>query len=106
MGKNLLCEPAPPKKGWRSIPIGGVIPGAPTSLVNKTGAWRAFRPVWDSAKCINCMICVAQCPDMCILSEGDKRKETDFDYCKGCGVCASVCPVKCIKMEEESKFMK
>jgi len=94
----------PAKKGWKDIAIGGIIENAPTSLVNKTGDWRAFRPVWDKEKCINCMICVAYCPDMCIPVEGDKRKETDFDYCKGCGICATVCPVKCIKMEEEGKF--
>ena len=99
-----VCEPAAKKKGWKDIPIGGVIVGAPTSLVNKTGDWRSFRPVWDHARCINCMMCVSQCPDMCIPVENDKRKETDFHYCKGCGVCATVCPVKCIKMEEEGKF--
>ncbi len=106
MGTNTLCEALPPKKGWKGIPIGGTIVNAPTSLVNKTGAWRAFRPVWDSSKCIHCMMCVAQCPDMCIPVKEGKRLETDFYYCKGCAVCASVCPVKCIKMDEESKFMK
>jgi pyruvate ferredoxin oxidoreductase delta subunit len=118
MGKNLLCEPAAPKKGWKEIPIGGVIINAPTSLKNKTGAWRAFRPVWDSAKCIHCFACVANCPDMCIPVKMGKKKlagkeiddyvrlETDFDYCKGCGVCVTVCPVKCLSMKEESEFMK
>ncbi len=92
------------KKGWKEIPIGGVIENPPTSLKNKTGAWRAFRPVWDEKKCINCMICVAYCPDMSIPVKDGKRMETNFDYCKGCGICASVCPVKAITMEEESKF--
>jgi pyruvate ferredoxin oxidoreductase delta subunit len=99
-----ICDPAKKLKGWKEIPIGGVIENAPTSLVNKTGAWRAFRPVWDKEKCIHCMICVAHCPDMSIPIEGDKRIETDFDYCKGCGICMTVCPVKCISMKEEGEF--
>ncbi len=94
------------KKGWKDIPIGGIIDKPPTSVNNKTGAWRAFRPVWDEEKCINCMMCVALCPDMAIPVKDGKRKETDFDYCKGCGICKAICPVKCIKMEEESKFRK
>lgn len=92
------------KMGWREIPLGGIIENAPTSLVNKTGDWRSFRPVWDESKCIHCMICVANCPDMAIHVKDGKRAETDFDYCKGCGICVTVCPVKCLSLEEEGKF--
>ncbi len=80
--------------------IGGLTEPA-SSLKFKTGPWKSFRPIWDKAKCIHCMICVVDCPENCIPSKDGKRKETDFDFCKGCAICAEVCPVKCIKMEEE-----
>jgi len=85
--------------------LGGVLPGG-TSLVNKTGTWRSERPVWDSKKCIHCMLCFNACPEQCILAEKNKdgnirRKETNLDYCKGCGICAEICPIKCIKIVKE-----
>jgi len=92
------------KMTWKEMPIGGVIPKGGTALKNKTGSWRAFRPVWDEKRCIDCMQCVVYCPDMSIPAKAGKRLETDFDYCKGCGICANVCPVKCIEMREEEKF--
>ncbi|MBN2518189.1 MAG: 4Fe-4S binding protein [Candidatus Altiarchaeota archaeon] len=92
------------KKGWKDIPIGGVLTTPGSALETKTGAWRAFRPVWNESKCIHCMQCVVFCPDMAIKADGGKRVETNFDYCKGCGVCAAICPVKCIDMKEESTF--
>ena len=92
------------KMTWKEMPIGGVIEEGGTALKNKTGSWRAFRPVWDEKKCIHCMQCVALCPDLCIPVKEGKRLETDFDYCKGCGICAAVCPVKCIEMKEEEEF--
>jgi pyruvate ferredoxin oxidoreductase delta subunit len=46
-----------PKKGWRNIPIGGIIDKGGTAKEYKTGDWRTFAPIRDEAKCINCMIC-------------------------------------------------
>ena len=80
--------------------IGGLTE-AGSSLKFKTGTWKAVKPIWDKKKCINCMICVVNCPEDCIPSKDGKRKETDLDFCKGCGICSAVCPVKCIKMIEE-----
>jgi len=83
---------------------GGILKGG-TSTDNKTGSWRDFRPVWNSKKCIQCMMCYNACPENSITSKKNKgqieRGETNYDYCKGCGICAEVCPVKCIKMEKE-----
>jgi len=92
------------KKGWKEIPIGGVLTTPGSALKNKTGTWRAFRPIWNKEKCIHCMQCIAFCPDNCIPAKAGKRLETDLDYCKGCGACAAVCPVKCIEMKEEGEF--
>ena len=106
-----MVESFPTKKqleskcSWKEIPIGGVITRAASALENKTGSWRAFRPVIDNSKCINCAMCVV-CPDNAITFRAGRRSPVNLDYCKGCGICSQVCPVKCIKMEEESRFQK
>ena len=92
-----------PNRGWRDIPIGGLIDRGGTAKEYKTGEWRTFIPVRDVSKCINCMICWVYCPDSCIIAKDGKMDGFSMDYCKGCGICASVCPVKCIKMEKEKK---
>ena len=85
-----------------------------TSLNNKTGGWRAYKPKTNLDKCISCGICAKVCPDGIITmiaplikgEGGDFSKPkpvTDYDYCKGCGVCAEECPVKAIEMELERK---
>jgi 2-oxoacid:acceptor oxidoreductase delta subunit (pyruvate/2-ketoisovalerate family) len=79
-----------------------------TTMNNKTGSWRTFRPKTGLDKCIGCATCVRVCPDgiiaMAKLAAYEKEKPaTDYDYCKGCGVCAAECPVKCIEMELEEK---
>lgn len=92
------------KVGWKEKPIAGVITRAASALENKTGTWRAFRPVVDEKKCINCGLCAAYCPDNAIPFEKGKKGRINLDYCKGCGICSKICPVKAIKMVEESKF--
>ena len=91
------------KKGWRKIPIGGVIAQGGTAREYKTGEWRNFIPVRDKEKCINCMICWVYCPDFAIRADQGQMVGFDLNYCKGCGICTTVCPVKCIKMEKEQK---
>lgn len=89
-------------KGWKSIPIGGKITEAGNSKEYKTGGWKSFKPIRDDKKCINCMICWINCPDLAIKADKDGNiGPIDLDYCKGCGICAKVCPVKCIKMVPE-----
>ncbi len=83
--------------------IGAVITNPGNSVENKTGGWRAMRPVWDPKKCKQCMICWSFCPDMAIPQKDGKRLETDFDFCKGCGICKQVCPFAAITMEKEEK---
>ncbi|MBU3925051.1 4Fe-4S binding protein [Patescibacteria group bacterium] len=84
------------------LPIGGIIDEPGSSLKYKTGDWRAFRPIIDEEKCIDCMQCILDCPENCIEMRKDgKRGKVDLDYCKGCGVCAKICPVGAIEMERE-----
>ena len=79
-----------------------VKPGS--SLKNKTGSWRSYRPIIDVEKCIACGICSKICPDSAASLEkigGQVKAKINYDYCKGCGLCAKECPVKALKMERE-----
>jgi pyruvate ferredoxin oxidoreductase delta subunit len=82
-------------KGWKDIPIGGMILEAGNSTEYHTGGWRAFRPVRGEAACTHCFQCWLFCPDSSILvdAENEKMIGFDLDHCKGCGICAAVCPV-------------
>lgn len=91
-------------KGWKDLPIGGMILEAGNSAQYNTGAWRAFRPVRDASRCTNCMFCWVFCPDSSIRVKDEKMVGFDLLHCKGCGICANVCPVKCIEMRDEAEF--
>ena len=71
-----------------------------TTIANKTGSWRAFRPKLDVQKCVKCGICHNFCPEG-IMGDPKKVPEIDFDYCKGCAICEIECPVKAISMIRE-----
>lgn len=91
--------------GYREIPIGTVVPQAPTALVNKTGTWRTGKkPQFDSEKCTGCLFCWIFCPDGAIVVKDARVVGINYDYCKGCGLCESECPLKdkAIKMVEET----
>jgi len=95
MGKKL--------KGWRELEIGAVITDAGNMIREKTGSWRAHRPVIEHGKCIKCGFCWAYCPDFAIEITSLGEYVVNLDYCKGCGICAKECPVKVITMEEEKQ---
>ena len=82
-------------KGWREIPIGGMILEAGNAVQYHTGGWRAFRPVRGEADCTHCFQCWLFCPDSSILVDSGQEQMVGFDleHCKGCGICAVVCPV-------------
>ena len=83
------------RKGWRDIPIGGMILEAGNAVHYRTGDWRAFRPLWGAAGCSHCFQCWLFCPDSSILVDTEAEEVVGFDlgHCKGCGICAAVCPV-------------
>ena len=91
------------EKGWKQIPIGGLITEAGSAKQYKTGGWRTFKPVRDESKCIHCLICWIYCPDSSVLVSEEKMVGFDYEHCKGCGICAEVCPKKCIEMVKEEK---
>jgi len=90
------------KPGWKSLPMGAVVIEPGSSVKYKTGDWRAFKPVVDKTKCVNCLLCWIYCPDSAIIRR-EKWVEVNYEHCKGCGICAHECPTKAIEMVEEQK---
>jgi pyruvate ferredoxin oxidoreductase delta subunit len=88
-------------KGWRELEIGAIITDAGSMTSEKTGSWRAHRPIIDNKKCIKCGLCWAYCPDFSIEITDQGEYVVNLDFCKGCGICAKECPVKAITMKEE-----
>ena len=77
-----------------------------STLVNKTGAWRTFRPKILAEKCNACGLCARFCPEGIIEKITLNNKiiyQANLDFCKGCGLCAAECPVKAIIMEIDIK---
>ena len=88
----------PKERGWKSIPMGGV--SWKSSEEYSTGDWRSSKPILDSEKCTNCLICFIYCPDSSISWDGEKII-INYQYCKGCGICSKECPVSAIEMVKE-----
>ena len=86
---------------WQEMTEGGEIYEGGTARLTITGQWRSDVPVWDEAKCKQCLLCAPFCPDSSIPVENGKRLTFDLDHCKGCGICWKVCPFQAIRMEEE-----
>jgi pyruvate ferredoxin oxidoreductase delta subunit len=83
---------------------GAVVTEKGSSVKNKTGSWRTFRPVKVPGKCVACGMCELYCPDRTIrLKPGKGKKELhiDYDHCKGCLICVNVCPHGALKAERE-----
>jgi len=86
------------KKGWKELPIGGLILDAGNANDYETGSWRTYKPVLNADLCNNCLICWIFCPDTSVLVGDEKMKGFDYGHCKGCGICAAECPKKAITM--------
>ncbi len=57
-------------------------------------------PKWDKKLCINCSLCLNNCPQKAIKKEGKKYYSED-NLCIGCSICAAVCPKKAWSMENQ-----
>ena len=91
------------------VPIAVVASGTGTeevlrtgnSAARRTGNWRTFKPVIDYARCTDCMICYAYCPESAMSVSMDGRVRIDYDNCKGCMICLTECPLRAIGQERE-----
>jgi len=71
------------------------------AYLRHTGNWRTFRPTIDYAKCTNCMICYAYCPESAMSVGEDGRIRIDYDNCKGCMICMTECPLRAVTQSRE-----
>lgn len=93
------------------VPLALVVSGEGTedllhtgnSAIRHTGNWRTFRPEIDYARCTDCMICYAYCPESAMSVGEDGRVKIDYDNCKGCMICLTECPLRAITQTREEK---
>jgi pyruvate ferredoxin oxidoreductase gamma subunit len=85
------------------VSLGGIekVTQAGNSTLRHTGNWRTFRPTIDYAKCTDCMICYAYCPESAMSVGKDGRVSIDYDNCKGCMICLTECPLRAITQTRE-----
>ncbi len=85
---------------YYALPIGGVITPE-IRWFPKTGGWRNERPVFNEARCVNCLLCWAHCPEPAIVVHDRLMEGFNYDYCKGCGICVAMCPTGALTMVPE-----
>src|SRR5271157_2884440 len=66
------------------------------SGLRHTGDWRTYRPTIDYARCTDCLICYAYCPESAMSVGEDGKVTIDYENCKGCMICMVECPLKAI----------
>ena len=62
-----------------------------------------MRPIWDSEKCTNCMLCWVYCPDASIEVKDREMTGIDLLHCKGCGVCVNECKFGALTLIPEAE---
>ena len=101
-----------PLWGYRTAPIGGVLPLPGNTAHNDLHASRTgWMPVLDRDKCIDCGMCDMVCPDLCLVWSTHTGKDSkpvvkldgiDYRYCKGCMRCVETCSTLAITREAET----
>ncbi|MDQ7041681.1 MAG: 2-oxoacid:acceptor oxidoreductase family protein [Rhodothermus sp.] len=109
VGKAVPPETLPPRPRppgdralppYHALPIGGVITPE-IRWFPRTGGWRSERPVFNEARCVNCLLCWAHCPEPAIVVHDRLMEGFNYDYCKGCGICVAMCPTGALTMIPE-----
>jgi pyruvate ferredoxin oxidoreductase gamma subunit len=100
-----------PLWGYRTAPLGGVLPMPGNTAHNDLQTSRnGWIPVLDADKCIDCGMCDMVCPDLCLVwstqsgGEGQpvvKLDGIDYRYCKGCMRCVETCSTLAMTREAE-----
>ncbi len=101
-----------PAWGYRSAPLGGVLPTPGNTAYNDLQTSRTgWMPVLDRDKCIDCGMCDLVCPDLCLVWSTDigadgqptvRLDGIDYQYCKGCMRCVETCSTAAMTREEET----
>jgi pyruvate ferredoxin oxidoreductase gamma subunit len=101
-----------PVLGYRTAPIGGVIPYAGNMISNDLSASRTgWMPLFTDKECVHCGLCATVCPDFCLVwtheqVNGDvpkvRLKGIDYQYCKGCMRCIETCPTEAMTRVTET----
>lgn len=104
-----------PLWGYRTAPIGGVLPMPGNTVHNDLHTSRSgWLPVLDAEKCIDCGMCDMVCPDLCLVwstrsgEDGQplvKLDGIDYRYCKGCMRCVETCSTFAMTREAETPGM-
>ncbi len=104
-----------PLWGYRTAPLGGVLPLPGNTVHNDLRTSRnGWMPVLDADKCIDCGMCDMVCPDLCLVwstqsdDEGQpvvKLDGIDYRYCKGCMRCVETCSTLAMTREAETPGM-
>lgn len=100
-----------PVWGYRTAPIGGVLPLPGNTAHNDLHTSRSgWMPVLDRDKCIDCGMCDMVCPDLCLVwstHTGEDGKPLikldgiDYQYCKACMRCVETCSTAAMTREAE-----
>ena len=64
-----------------------------------SGDGRLREPIWDMKKCINCKLCLLNCPNRAIREDFS----IDDSKCIGCSFCVAVCPKEAWTMQNNNK---
>ena len=101
-----------PVWGYRTAPIGGVLPTPGNTAHNDLHTSRTgWMPVLDRDKCIDCGMCDMVCPEHCLVSSTHVEAEgkpdvkldgVDYQYCKGCMRCVETCSTEAMTREAET----
>ncbi len=67
-----------------------------------TGNGRIRIPKWNRESCVNCQLCISNCPQNAITNQGSLYT-SDADKCIGCGICEAVCPRACWSLHSNTK---
>lgn len=59
-----------------------------------TADGRVHIPKWNKQNCVDCKICLNNCPQNAI-EQINKEYSSDSSKCIGCGICEAVCPKNC-----------
>jgi pyruvate ferredoxin oxidoreductase gamma subunit len=104
-----------PLWGYRTAPLGGVLPLPGNTAHNDLQTSRTgWMPVLDAEKCIDCGMCDMVCPDLCLVwstHSGDEGQPVvkldgiDYRYCKGCMRCVETCSTLAMTRETETPGM-